>query len=88
MKEILVLLIEDDLRITRLVRTLGNIGIDATYYLPHKSLVIFRMLQLDYDLHADLYHMRVEKIVDDIQQDIQAASEELLIWLLEIKQNM
>lgn len=86
MKEILALLIEDDIRITRLVRTLGNIGIDATDYLPHKSMIVFRMAQVDYDQHSDAYHTRVENAADQIQSSIPAASEEILLWLLTIKQ--
>lgn len=86
MKEILVLLIEDDIRITRLVRTFGNIGIDATEYLPHKSMIVFRMIQLEYEEHADNYHTRIEKVADTLSTDIRKASEEILVWLLEIKQ--
>lgn len=86
MKEILVLLIEDDIRITRLVRTLGNIGIDATEYLPHKSLIVFRMIQLDYDRFADAYHSRIEQVADQLSENVRNASEEILVWLLEIKQ--
>lgn len=85
MKEILALLIEDDIRITRLVRTLGNIGIDATAYLPHKSMIVFRMLQVDYDRHSDDYHTRIESASDQLEVSIAEASEEILLWLLTMK---
>lgn len=68
MKEILLQLIEDDIRITRLVRALGGIEIDASVYLPGKSTVILRLLEIS-DTHqreelSDAYFQRVEQASD------------------------
>ena len=49
MKDLIILLIKDDIKITRLIRTLAKIGIDASAYTPNKTSVVLRLLELDYE---------------------------------------
>lgn len=64
MEDILTLLIEDDIRITRLVRTLAAIGIDASAYTPNKTSVVLKLLGLDYETYSDEYLKLIEESAD------------------------
>lgn len=53
MEKTLRMLIEDDIKITRLVQTLGKLEIDASYYLTNTSTVVFRLAGIPLEGHED-----------------------------------
>lgn len=80
MEDILTLLIEDDIRITRLVRTLATIGIDASAYTPNKTTVVLKLLQLDYETHSDEYLKLLEESADT------GEDQRIVEWLGKVKE--
>ena len=75
MKDVITLLIEDDIKITRLIRTLAKIGIDASAYTPNKTSVVLRLLELDYEKHSDEYLKLLEQVADSGNES------EITAWL-------
>jgi len=69
MKQILTLLIQDDIKQTRLVRTLNSINIDASEYLTNKSSVIFMLMGIESEQgnepFLDAYFRKIEIAVAD-----------------------
>ncbi len=64
MKDVITLLIEDDIKITRFVRTLSKIGIDASDYLTNRATVVFKLMEIDFEKHSDEYFQMVEQLAD------------------------
>jgi hypothetical protein len=75
MKDVITLLIEDDIKITRLIRTLAKVGIDASAYTPNKTSVVLRLLELDYEIHSNEYLKLIEQTADS-NNDL-----EIIDWL-------
>ncbi len=75
MKDLIILLIKDDIKITRLIRTLAKIGIDASAYTPNKTSVVLRLLELDYEKHSDEYLKLIEQVADSGNES------EIIAWL-------
>lgn len=79
MKDVIMLLIEDDIKIIRLIRTLAKIGIDASTYTPNKTSVVLRLLKLDYETHSDEYLKLIEQAVET------GSKSEIMKWLKKVK---
>lgn len=87
MKTILTQLIEEDIRITRLVRILNRIEIDASVYLSCKSSVIFELLELrahpQHEQLLDEYFQHIEQISDGDKTTDKVNAESVLTWLMQ-----
>jgi len=79
MQQIISTLIQDEIKLNRLVRTLDKLDIEATTYLPNNAVVIFELLKLnerpDYEKLLDEYFTRIERF---------ESSEEMVEWLTSI----
>jgi hypothetical protein len=87
MKTILTQLIEEDIRITRLVRSLHRLEIDASIYLSCKSSVVFQLLELSRHPHQeqllDEYFQHIEQLSDTDKTTDTVNAESVLTWLMQ-----
>lgn len=85
MEQTLRMLIEDDIKITRLVQALGKLEIDASHYLTNTSTVVFRLtgipLQGNEDQRFDDYFKMIERCAS-----LPASPEQLQKQAMEIVQ--
>ena len=89
MKRILTLLIEDDIKITRLVRTLAKLDIDASSYLTHKSTLVFEMMEIKHSINNEelmnQYYAKIEQASDKDQTEDKQAIEAIINWFSAIE---
>ena len=89
MKRILTLLIEDDIKITRLVRTLAKLDIDANSYLTHKSTIVFEMVEIKHSINGEelmnQYYDKIEQASDKDQTGDKQAIEGIINWFSAIE---
>jgi hypothetical protein len=84
MKDMLLHLIQEDIRITGLVQSLGKLHIDATPYLLDVSSVVFGLLGLDpNDDVVDGYLKRVESGADLNNKEERIMLSQLILAFLE-----
>lgn len=85
MKQTLTQLILEDIRTTRLVRTLAKIEIDASEYMSAKSAAVFYLLALSGKASKeelqDQYFSRVEQASDQPKQEDPASTQNIIAWL-------
>lgn len=85
MKRILTLLIKDDIKQTRLVRTLQQLDIDATSHLSHISGIVFELIEMNIDLEnnpfLDTYFKKIESAVADQKANESKHVADILNWL-------
>lgn len=60
MDEVIKILIEDDVKITRMISVFSSIGIDASDYATNNVVVIFNLLGIDYEKYSDEYLKMIE----------------------------
>jgi hypothetical protein len=85
MKEILTLLVQDDIKQTRLVRALGHLDIDATSQLSHASGIVFELMGMNVDLEnepfLDAYYKKIESAVADEKVNESKHVTDIINWL-------
>jgi hypothetical protein len=85
MKNILTQLIKEDIRTTRLVRTLARISVDANVYMSAKSSAVFYLLELNEREQKEAlqhqYFQRVEHASDSNNTDDTLDAENIVQWL-------
>ena len=88
MKNIITLLIQDDIKQTRLVRALGSLDIDATSQLSNSSGIVFELLgmklvELDQgnEQLLNVYFKKIESAVADEKENESKHITAIVKWL-------
>lgn len=85
MERILALLIQDDIKQTRLVRALGRLEIDATSQLSNASGIVFEIMGMNVDLEneplLDAYFKKIESAVADEKANEPEHITNIVNWL-------
>jgi len=80
MENNLIILIEDEIRITRLSQGLAELGIDISEYLPNNARVIFDVMGLNPHLMDDYF-----KLIEQSPGSVQSVKQQATTILNRIK---
>lgn len=78
MKENIIRLIRDDIKISRLINTLEDLNVSAHQYSLGNSIVIFSLMEIDEnEQHSEIYFKMVEQGEDLVKYNSKEKIEEL-----------